>query len=69
MTIVRSSALTAQQGVTIAIRYAASRVHNQNEQVLSYQTQMHRILPDLAEVYAMTFAGKRYRSSLFANSN
>jgi acyl-CoA oxidase len=68
--VIGLSSLTVQQAVTIAIRYSAVRVHNRNvrnshfflnkkEQILDYQTQMHRLMPILAESYAMIFSHKQ----------
>ncbi|KAA0186590.1 hypothetical protein HAZT_HAZT004737, partial [Hyalella azteca] len=54
-----------QRAVTIATRYSAVRrqselVPGEGEvQVLDYQTQQHKLLPQLATVFAVTFSARR----------
>ncbi|OQR99925.1 peroxisomal acyl-coenzyme A oxidase [Thraustotheca clavata] len=57
------------KAATIAIRYSAVRFQganaskpNEEMQVLNYQSQQHRLLPRLAESYAVIIAGNRLLS-------
>ncbi|PVU92454.1 hypothetical protein BB561_003815 [Smittium simulii] len=66
VTMVSDSANTAKKALTIAIRYAAVRhqfstgpIGSPETKLLDYATHQHRLLPLLAQCFAMNFASKK----------
>eukprot|EP01114_Cavostelium_apophysatum_P017702 TRINITY_DN5320_c0_g1_i2.p1 TRINITY_DN5320_c0_g1~~TRINITY_DN5320_c0_g1_i2.p1 ORF type:complete len:414 (-),score=57.19 TRINITY_DN5320_c0_g1_i2:13-1254(-) len=52
-----------KQALTIAVRYAAVRVHHNRTQLLYYQTHQQRLMPLLAFAYALHFSCMKLKSS------
>ncbi|VDM84391.1 unnamed protein product [Strongylus vulgaris] len=66
--MVRVQALFCSYAMTTAIRYSAVRRQGEitpdagEVKILDYQTQQHRLLPQLARIYAFLFTGQAVRN-------
>ncbi|VDP21223.1 unnamed protein product [Heligmosomoides polygyrus] len=63
--MIATQAMFLAQALTTAIRYSAVRrqgeISNGEVKILEYQTQQHRLLPQLARSYAFIFTGRAVR--------